>query len=344
MPLIKSKARAQANGSRISTDIDFEKDGKQVGYLRLPHSVHRSAYGHLAIPIAVIKNGKGPTLLAMSGNHGDEYEGQVANTKLIRRLEAKDVKGRVIVLPMANFPAAMAGTRTSPIDQGNLNRTFPGDRDGTPTWMIAHYIETVLFPLADVVLDLHSGGSSLHYIPSVIAAETDDKKRMSKALALIEAFAAPVAYVTRGRRDDRTGTGAAERTGTLRIGTELGGSGMVGVESTRIAEAGVQRVLEHLGILAPSKASRERPKSRLMEVKGQAYYVYAPEPGLFEPYVDLGAMVKKGQAAGAVQFVDNPMREPVMAHFAHDGMVICKRVPGRVERGDCLFHLATDRE
>ena len=53
--------------------------------------------------------------------------------------------------------------------------------------------------------------------------------------------------------------------------------------------------------------------------------------------------VKKGQPAGAVQFVDNPMREPVMAHFAHDGMIICKRVPGRVERGDCLFHLATDR-
>ncbi|MBI3498681.1 MAG: hypothetical protein HY058_15395, partial [Proteobacteria bacterium] len=54
MPLIKKKSRA-SNSSRIATDIDFERDGKQVGYLRLPHSVHRSAYGHLAMPIAVIK-------------------------------------------------------------------------------------------------------------------------------------------------------------------------------------------------------------------------------------------------------------------------------------------------
>jgi hypothetical protein len=34
----------------------------------------------------------------------------------------------------------------------------------------------------------------------------------------------------------------------------------------------------------------------------------------------------------------------VPAVFARDGMVLCKRVPGRVERGDCLFHLATDRK
>jgi hypothetical protein len=28
--------------------------------------------------------------------------------------------------------------------------------------------------------------------------------------------------------------------------------------------------------------------------------------------------------------------------FGHAGTIICKRVPSRVERGDCLFHLADD--
>ena len=28
--------------------------------------------------------------------------------------------------------------------------------------------------------------------------------------------------------------------------------------------------------------------------------------------------------------------------FAHDGLVLCRRVPGRTARGDCLFHLGTD--
>ena len=61
--------------SRISTDIDFNRDGKQTGFLRLPHSVHRSAYGWIPIPVACLRNGKGPRVLLMAGNHGDEYEG-----------------------------------------------------------------------------------------------------------------------------------------------------------------------------------------------------------------------------------------------------------------------------
>src|SRR5258708_39942778 len=113
------------------------------------------------MPSAVIKNGKGPTLLTMSGNHGDEYEGQVTNTKRIRRLEARDVKGRVIVLPAANFPAAMAGVPTSPVDAGNLNRSFPGDPGRPPPRMIAHFIGTVPFPMAGLGSDPHFGGCRL---------------------------------------------------------------------------------------------------------------------------------------------------------------------------------------
>ncbi|MSP47800.1 MAG: deacylase [Alphaproteobacteria bacterium] len=335
-------AKSKGQRSRISTDVDFNADGKQVGYLRLPHSVHRSAYGYLAIPIAVIKNGKGPTLLSMSGNHGDEYEGQIANSKLIRGLDPKDVRGRVIVLPMANFPAAHAGMRTSPIDQGNLNRTFPGDPNGTPTWMISHYIETELMPLADVVLDLHSGGSSLNYIPSALARITGEKKRDARTMELLDAFAAPISYLAAGMGENRTSTAAAERTGRMIIGTELGGCGTVSIEGARVAVNGVRGILEHMGIVKETDVLRKRAKTRVMEVKDASYYVYAPQPGLFEPFVKLGATVKKGQPAGAVHFMDDPGRQPVQATFNAAGVVICERIPGKVERGDCLFHLATD--
>ena len=73
--------------SLIWTDIDYEKEGKQVGWLALPHSVTRSAYGTLRIPAACIKNGSGPTILLMAGNHGDEYEGQIALSRFIREVE-----------------------------------------------------------------------------------------------------------------------------------------------------------------------------------------------------------------------------------------------------------------
>jgi len=128
--------------SRLTAEIDFDRDGKQHGFIRLPYSVYRSAYGWIPIPVACIKNGDGPRVLLMAGNHGDEYEGQVALGKLIRSLEAEKVHGRIIILPSANFPAAMAGMRTSPLDEGNLNRSFPGDPYGGPTAQIADYIES----------------------------------------------------------------------------------------------------------------------------------------------------------------------------------------------------------
>ena len=71
--------------------------------------------------------------------------------KLIRALEPADVRGRIIILPSANFPAAMAGMRTSPLDEGNLNRSFPGDPYGGPTAQIADYIESVLLPQCDFI-------------------------------------------------------------------------------------------------------------------------------------------------------------------------------------------------
>ena len=150
-----------AAASRIAGTVDLDKPGLQHGYLKLPHSTHESAYGWIPIPITVAAGGNGPSVLLVAGNHGDEYEGQVALMKLMRSLGAASLRGRIIVLTAANFPAVMAGRRVSPIDGGNLNRCFPGNPNGSPTEMIAHYIEAVLLPRCQYCPDLHSGGSSL---------------------------------------------------------------------------------------------------------------------------------------------------------------------------------------
>ena len=73
--------------TRIVPEVDFAKDGRQHGFLRLFHSVHSSAYGFIPIPVVVLKNGDGPTALFLSGNHGDEYEGQVALCNLAKSLD-----------------------------------------------------------------------------------------------------------------------------------------------------------------------------------------------------------------------------------------------------------------
>lgn len=325
--------------SRITTDIDFGRDGKQTGFLRLPHSVHRSAYGYIAIPIVAIRNGTGPRVLLTAGNHGDEYEGQVVLTKLVRAIATETVNGQIIILPMLNFPAAQAGMRTSPIDDGNLNRTFPGDADGRPTAMIAHYVESVLMPEIDVAIDLHSGGSSLIYTPGTLARHHTDKKKLETVLAMIRAFGAPNSYLMGIGAEDRSILAGAERAGIIGMSAELGGAGMVTRETLAITERGVVNVLRHLGVLAGKAEPRA---TRVLEVIRSEHYVYSPDAGLFEPHADLGDNAKKGQLAGLVHFPDTPWREPTPVHFAGNGFVVCKRVPARVERGDCVFHLASD--
>ncbi len=72
--------------TRIEAEVDFDAQGKHCGFLRIPHSVHRSAYGWLPMSVVSIRNGDGPRVMLMAGNHGNEYEGQVALSRLARTL------------------------------------------------------------------------------------------------------------------------------------------------------------------------------------------------------------------------------------------------------------------
>ncbi len=331
--------------SSIWTELDFNKAGKQVGRLHLPYSVTRSAYGHIDIPIAILKNGSGPTVLLMAGNHGDECEGQVTMVRLIQELEPSDIKGRVIVLPAANLPAAMAGARVSPLDAGNLNRAFPGNANGTPTWQIAHYIDEMIVPECDAWLDLHSGGGSLDYLPLAAFYQTgEDRKLDQKTEGIMQAFGAPRSCRVTAAPDGRLAASSGHRRKIPYLGGEFGGTASVNPDGVGITRNGTLRALAYLGVLKTLKRFKvpAAKKTRLMELGGHDYYVHAPEPGLFEPATLLGDEVKKGQLCGTVLFIDNPERRGVPVFFKRDGVVVCKRHYGRVEPGDCVAHLATD--
>src|SRR5260370_270076 len=90
-----------------------------------------------------------------------------------------------------NLPAALAGARVSPLDGVNLNRAYPGDPDGGPTKAIAHYVDSVIFPMTDYHLDLHSGGSSLDYHPFVSMRRSQDPEPYRPPMAAPTAFAGP---------------------------------------------------------------------------------------------------------------------------------------------------------
>jgi hypothetical protein len=327
--------------TKLWTTIDLERDGKQVGTLNLPHSVTRSAYGVIPIPMAVFKNGEGPTLLVMAGNHGDEYEGQIVLGELIRALDPATIRGRLIVLPAANLPAAKAGARVSPLDGGNLNRAFPGDADGGPTSQIAHYISDELVPKADLFVDLHAGGSSLMYLPFVSLALTGDDAIDRRAFAAAKAFGAPRIIVWGRAEADGTSTTPARRHGVPKLGGEYGGAGVVSREGVAIVGRGVRNLMAHLGIA--KGGATPGPGPRLLEIRDRGDYAYAPGEGVFAPAVALGDEVAAGSVIGHLHVPERPSRAPEPVAIGRAGLVICMRAIGRCEAGDCLVHLAGDR-
>jgi uncharacterized protein len=168
-----------------------------------------------------------------------------------------------------------------------------------------------------------------------------------RSLDILKAFGSPVSLVWDYLPDSRLAHSSAHKHKVVYLGGEFGGGASVNPDGVKLTYEGTLRALAHMGILknlAKFKVGKPPAKVRWVELLGLSYYVYAPEPGLFEPAVKLGRMVKKGQLAGLVHFVDNPGREPVPAYFKDSGLLICQRHYGRVERGDCVAHLATDRK
>lgn len=326
--------------SRVWTKIDFRAQGIQSDFARVPYSSDSSAYGWLPVPMFCMSHGDGPTALFIGGTHGDEYEGQVALVKLARELSESELRGRVIILPSLNRPAAAVGLRNSPIDGGNLNRVFPGNSDGGPTEMIADYVTNTLFPMADFVIDLHAGGKSLEYLPIALArpGQTDHDTR--KIRRLLNAFGAPYSVITTGAGGGANSTlyAAAETAGIPALTTELGYGGTLSGEGLGIAEQGLRRVLREYDIVQHKPSLTPTP-TKMMKSLGPRASVFAPCNGLFEPYVGLGEEVSAGQLAGAIHNPERPTAAPEVLSFTADGMVAWRRFATLTETGDALFGL-----
>ena len=331
--------------SLISTDLDFDRDGIQTGALRVPYSHDRSAYGHIPIPAFVAKRGTGPTVLLTGANHGDEYEGPVALMRFMRELPLDQFNGRLIVVPALNYPAYLTGTRTSPIDKGNLNRVFPGNRNGTVTEMIAHYVETVLIPLADYVVDFHAGGSSLNYLPTLFVDRPENPAQAQRLERILTAFAPPRALYWDLLGEDRVIGAAASRHNTFFMTGEFGGGATVNLDGLDVIRQGLAGMLDELKMLPRQPGlAPARPASaiRRLEVTGAEHYLFAPCSGIFEPHYRLGDEVLAGQLAGVIHDPAMPWREPLAVHFNAPGVALCIRTFALVQPGDCLGHLGQD--
>jgi N-alpha-acetyl-L-2,4-diaminobutyrate deacetylase len=325
--------------TQIWTTIDYDQPGKQQGYLMLPYSDNEAGWANIEIPITVVANGVGPTLLASGGTHGDEYEGCVALMKLARDLQPEHIQGRVILIPALNLPAVRAGTRLSPIDGRNLNRAFPGTYNDTVTGLVAHYVSSVLFPIADVVMDTHSGGKSMIFAPCTNLHRVEDEAQWQRMLAASIAWGAPYVFVYA----DIAGSGLlpveAERLGKTVVTTEMGGAGQCSPEVLRIAETGIRNVMIHAGLMEGVVQPPPGPVQVIAATNREDYHL-SPADGIYESLLEVGAPVEKGQLLGRVHFPERWDRAPDPLFAQTSGVLICRRFPARIRQGDCAATVA----
>lgn len=324
--------------SRLCASINLDLPGKQVGDIMLRWSDNSVPLGYHPVPIVSLRGSDGPTLLLLGGTHGDEFEGPAAILRLIERLDLADLTGQIILIPALNAPALAVSSRVSPLDGQNLNRAFPGDPDGGPTAMLAHYVETVLFPRVDAVIDLHSGGKASVFAPCALASRCVEATLTAANLDLACAFGAPLIWMLGAHNDNRSVNAAAARSGVPMIAAELGGGGNITPGIVDMTETGLLRCMSHLGLLNKTVPPLAPPQ--LVEVTSAFDSLYAPANGLFDRQVSAGREVKAGEVAGHLRFPDDPARTALDLSFPNSGFVLAHGNRGMVRRGDLLALVA----
>lgn len=321
----------------VTSTIPLDTDGVNHGFLKLPHSRNDSAWGSVMVPITVIANGQGPTALLTGANHGDEYEGPIALQELAVTLRPQDITGRVIILPMMNMPAFADGARCSPIDGANMNRSFPGRADGTITQKLCNYIATALVTQADIVLDFHSGGRTLDFLPFAAAHILDDKRQEAACMAAMQAFNAP--YSVRMLEIDNVGMfdTEVEAQGKVFVTTELGGAGTSTPRTNAIARKGIRNLLIHAGILT---GEMETVPTVQLDMPDETCFLFSEMSGLIEYLVELGEPVGKGQPIARIWPADRTGVAPVECCTLRGGILTARHVPGLVKSGDFISLVA----
>ena len=285
----------------------------------------------------------GPTLLILAGVHGSEYAPILASQRFGMALDPEQLSGVVIIVHMANLPAYLGRTiYTSPVDGLNLNRVFPGNADGSLTERIAHLLTTKLYPLADAVLDVHSGDGNEDLRPfwTGYYAQAGSPDVISKSKAMAFAFGldyvVPFQWELTDQNDAIWAGSAAVALNIPSIDIEAGGMGVIDDEAVVMIEEGFHRTLAHLGM-----TDETYPTPRGQKIIFDRQSIKSPVPGSWVALKDAGTTVSEGELLGYV--TDWHGRRVFEARSPRDGILMLRLSAPPVHAGETLVVIASTR-
>ena len=321
--------------------LDLDSPGRRDYWVALEHD---SIWGDHLLPLTVFVGSQakpGEGLVATGSNHGNEYEGPVVLKHLLREIKLEDVLGRIILIPVLNPAAFLAGTRESTLDDRvNLNRAFVDGAGRTPslagiTHRIAAFVREYIWPRVHVVLDLHSGGDVARFAICANYHPVDDPALARKIEETARWFGTPALMVYQNLTPGLLPS-EAERLGKITVGTELGWGSAICTEGVRYGRQGVLAAAIHNGQLRGTIepiAHHKAGTQRKLEMVDRDCFTVAPFAGHYEPLLDCGTAVKRGDVVGLLHDFDHIDHQPWPARAGVDGVVLAQAWVARVPRG-----------
>lgn len=269
----------------------------------------------------------GPTLFVSAAIHGDEIIGVEIIRRVLQMRVLSRLAGTLILIPIVNGYGFLGMSRYLP-DRRDLNRVFPGHKDGSPAGQLAHTFMTEIVSKSQFGIDLHSGAIHRENLPQ-IRADLDDPivKDMAKA------FGASVMLNSNLR--DGSLREAARAIGCNMLLYEAGEALRFDETAIRIGVKGVLSVIRHVGMLPKLKPR----KSKLDPVQpASSHWLRAPISGLMRAAYSLGDIIEKGAVIASIAGPLGEVEEDVIAKYS--GVIIGRTNLPIVNRGDALFHVA----
>ena len=277
---------------------------------RGPVTVLDGPMTRLTLPVAIINSGKpGPSLVLLAGIHGTDYPGIEAAARIIRRTSPGDIRGVLTVFPLVNVLGFEASEPfLMPVDRQNINRIFPGDPAGTPSFILAHVLFEHVRRLADCVIDLHGGDTTEHLVPFALYYESGNADVDARSAAMARLYDTPYVWAMSPPYGHRgTSIGELSKIGIPAIAGEAGYLGTCHEADVETHIRGVGNIMKDLGMV---EGEPEHTVDRQMFFR-RDFIITTLRGGIFEPAVDPGSRVHRDAILGRIRTLEGDVIEEI---------------------------------
>ena len=285
-------------------NFTVEPGKKKSGFLRI-------GGGEFQLPATILHGEQpGKTVLITAGIHAEEYVGIQSALELSEMLKVQKIAGTVVIVKVVNRKAFEVRSGSESHEDGkNLNRVFPGNKEGTWSERLAYAIEKELLSIADYYIDLHSGDSYEQLTPYVYYAGAAAKEVVEQSREMAQQ--ADVPYMVGSNVAMGGCYNYAASLGIPSILLERGQMGGWTKEESHSTRRDVRNILCHLGIYQGEKDYRNYYP---LEVKDLCYQA-ANEQGLWYPCKKPGDMIQQGDMLGVIKDYEGKILEVCKAEY-----------------------------